>query len=800
MRENMRRLSIVITVAWAAVATCPAWAGPWGGLPEAVARLQTVPGDRSAQAVLAEAETSVLKAATSGRLAAVAVLMETYVSLVMQLKDGEGRVRRLETEIATALIAWGDGRAESEPVRAATAWTLAARYDATGPAVARLRRMLLPPADPEGGAAWRAALDGAELLFQPPQRVRIGCSENDRRCLDNEIFFRWIEIPGFWIEATEVTNDRYRLCVEAGRCTVPADDGGFNDRNRAQHPVVGVSWLQARDYARWTGRRLPSESEWERAARGREVRWRFPWGNGRDPGLANVWDETMVVGRGPLPVATFPATGWGLFDMSGNVWEWCQDRYQIGFKELPADGSALRHGAGRVVRGGSWRRSADVGRVSSRSWFEEDYRADDVGFRCAVDRSSEISDAQVLAAAEGAFPLRSTPGRELAGVELSTEDRRYLERRAVTWLMLEKRPEEAVELAATLLQRDPRDSVALDLLDWVEDEIVEEALAGHVDAVDRLRSRYLRALATSPRFDRRLGAAEERLVDALRGCGESMYREGNRAQAAACFEKGLEVSPQDPTIRRGLDALELTAGDTRIWPKDGRVMVWVPAGAFRFGASPEDRQADINELPSGTRSVRGFWIDRHEVTNADYRRCVEAGDCTPPSRTEFYDDPNRASYPVLWVTWFQAREYAVWAGKRLPSEVEWERAARAGSNDRFPWGERWEAGGGNAFDVDGPDRWVSEAPIGSFGANRWGIHDLVGNAAEWVQDVYHLSYAGGPKDGRPWEQETGPIAERRRVIRGGSYIDPPSRQRVSRRSERKPTEDHRTTGFRCAAD
>ena len=73
-------------------------------------------------------------------------------------------------------------------------------------------------------------------------------------------------------------------------------------------------------------------------------------------------------------------------------------------------------------------------------------------------------------------------------------------------------------------------------------------------------------------------------------------------------------------------------------------------------------------------------------------------------------------------------------------------------------------------------------------------------AAEWVQDVYHTSYNGGPLDGTPWEQETGPSSERRRVIRGGSYFDPPSRLRVSHRAARKPTEDHRTVGFRCAAD
>jgi formylglycine-generating enzyme required for sulfatase activity len=262
----------------------------------------------------------------------------------------------------------------------------------------------------------------------------------------------------------------------------------------------------------------------------------------------------------------------------------------------------------------------------------------------------------------------------------------------------------------------------------------------------------------------------------------------------------LEIDATDAALRRVRDALQPALGDTRIWPRDERVMVWVPGGVFRFGASPNDRQAAIDELPAGDRRVRGFWLDRNEVTNGDYRKCVEAGACTPPSRTDAFDDQNRADHPVLWVSWYQARDYAQWTGKRLPSEVEWERAARTGSTSRFPWGERWETGRGNAFDTSGPDRWVGEAPVSSFPPNAWGIHDLLGNAAEWVQDVYHTSYSGGPADGRPWEQETGPIAERRRVVRGGSYFDSASRQRVSKRTARNPTEDHRTTGFRCAAD
>jgi formylglycine-generating enzyme required for sulfatase activity len=295
-------------------------------------------------------------------------------------------------------------------------------------------------------------------------------------------------------------------------------------------------------------------------------------------------------------------------------------------------------------------------------------------------------------------------------------------------------------------------------------------------------------------------STDERLVKALQECGEAMTRRGKRREAKTCFDSGIAIDPDNPVLHQARAMIEAAAGATRVWPADGKEMVWVPSGTFRFGAHYDDRQLSVDELPAGPRTIRGFWLDRHEVTNAEYRRCVEAGACTLPGKTDSYDNPDHASYPVLWVTWFQARAYARWTGKRLPSEVEWERAARAGSETRYPWGDRWESGRANGLDTGTGDRSSTVEPVRSFPPTVWGHFDLIGNAAEWIQDVYHTSYNGGPLDGTPWEQETGPSSERRRVIRGGSYYDPPSRLRVSHRAARKPTEDHRTVGFRCAAD
>jgi len=796
----MRRLSWLLTVVSLVVATTPALAGPWGALPDAVARLQVNPGDRAAERVVGEAEASILAEARNGRLAPVVTLMEVYASLVMRLPNGEGRVRRVEERVAGFLTIYGQSRRTDDLAAAAAAWTMAANLDRSGAAVGLLRQVLLPPANPEEGGTWVSPLDGAELVYQPPSRVRVGCSEIDRRCRENEVYFRWVEVPGFWSEVHEVSNDRYRRCVEAGACSPPLDSFRFNESSRGAEPVVGISWRQARGYSKWAGRRLPSEAEWERAARGAEMRWRFPWGSSRRVDLANVWEETRPAGRGPVAVGSYPATGLGVFDVAGNVWEWCEDRYQLSLRETPADGSPLKSGVGRVVRGGSWRRDIDLARVSTRSWYDEGYRADDVGFRCVMDASAETSDGKVVTIASRAYPVKVQPGHELFGANLSTEDRRYLVRRAITWLVLEERPQEAVLQAETLLRRDPRDPVALDLLDWVEDELTEAARTGNVTTVAELHVSFQRAVSGDPRFERRLQAMEVRLLDALRACGESFSRSGNFHQATACVEEGLKIASSDPALRRALASLERTPGELRTWPADGKVMAWVPSGSFHFGASEGDRGAATDELPAADFIVTGFWIDKTEVTNAEYRRCVDAGACTPPSRGDAYGDPNRSSQPVIWVSWFQARDYAEWAGKRLPTEVEWERAARSGSDTRYPWGDKWNSSMANGMGTADRDYWANEAPVGSFPANAWGIHDLIGNVSEYVQDVYHMSYGGAPRDGRAWEQETGAASERRRVTRNGSYADPPNRLRVSRRGARKSTDPNRATGFRCAAD
>jgi formylglycine-generating enzyme required for sulfatase activity len=166
-------------------------------------------------------------------------------------------------------------------------------------------------------------------------------------------------------------------------------------------------------------------------------------------------------------------------------------------------------------------------------------------------------------------------------------------------------------------------------------------------------------------------------------------------------------------------------------------MLLVPAGEFIMGSSDSDPDAADDEKPQHTVYLDAFYIDETEVTNAQYRACVEAGACNAPADTTDYDHADYAQHPVVYVSWGDADAYCLWAGKRLPAEAEWEKAARGTDGRTYPWGEGIDCDHAQYSECGG-----RTVPVGSKakGASLYGALDMAGNVWEWVADWYDSGY------------------------------------------------------------
>ena len=259
------------------------------------------------------------------------------------------------------------------------------------------------------------------------------------------------------------------------------------------------------------------------------------------------------------------------------------------------------------------------------------------------------------------------------------------------------------------------------------------------------------------------------------------------------------------------------AGATRVAEIDQMVQVYVPAGEFIMGSDDVEAKVKLEggraypEIPLHTNYTDGYWIDKYEVTTSQYALCVDAGVCQHPYKTSsetrpsYYGDPEYADYPVIWVSWYMATQYCDWAGRRLPTEAEWEKASRGTDGRKYPWGNDPVSGErANFCDTNCPreianhnfdDGYADTSPVGNYpaGASPYGAMDMSGNVWEWTSSIIE-PYPYDPNDGRE-----DPDVYKERVWRGGPWSNGYWWLRSSVRYRSIPSYWYVNLGFRCAS-
>lgn len=228
---------------------------------------------------------------------------------------------------------------------------------------------------------------------------------------------------------------------------------------------------------------------------------------------------------------------------------------------------------------------------------------------------------------------------------------------------------------------------------------------------------------------------------------------------------------------------------------DGATMVLIPAGAFQMGSTI----GDSDEQPVHTAALDAFYMDVHEVTNARYQKFVESTGYPQPPLSH---NPrfNAADSPVVGVKWHDAAAYAAWANKRLPTEAEWEYAARGNLTGKlYPNGDIITGMDANLGGTGGADNWQWTAPVGSFPPNGYNLYDMAGNVWEWCFDEYNAEFYSQRSENNPsFGREIAPDNENFRILRGGGWGGSPEDLRVADRWYHLSSGS--TIGFRCVKD
>ncbi len=810
-----------------------------------------------------------------------------------------------------------------------------------------------------------------EMVLIPAGEFQMG--SNDHEAYSHEKPMHTVYVDAFYIDKYEVTNAQFKAFVDANpqwqkdkideQFAMPTDfhgylmhwDGNNYPRGKSNHPVRHVSWYAAIAYAQWAGKRLPTEAEWEKAARGGLVGKKYPWGNAIDISQANY---NKTVGN-TMPVGTYPPNGYGLYDMAGNVWEWCLDAYdsyarstrrnplagEMNLTEVMTNYKNVT--TSRVLRGGSWIFTAQDLRVAGRGGNTPASTDGHFGFRCARDVTQggqevqqdvqletqarpkpaaipdttemvlipagdfqmgsndsdagddekpahtvyvdafyidtyEVTNAQFKTfvdanpqwqknripqkyhsgnylqdwsgnsypSGKGNHPVRyvswyaAMAYAQWAGKRLPTEAE--WEKAARGGLVDKKYPwGNAIDTSQANYNKDVGNTtqvgtyapnryglydMAGNVWEWCLDAHEEgfyarsqpqNPLAGEMNMTE-LMTNYQNVNVTTSRVLR--GGSWGLTARDLRVANRNRFTPANLSvyigfRCARAVTQGGQEGQRDVQLEK--QAIPQQGAHTStILGKDGTEMVRIPAGDFQMGSNDSD--AEDNEKPVHTVYVDAFYIDKYEVTNAQFKAFVDANPPWQKNRIPkkyrsglYLQDWSGNSYPsgkgnhpVVYVSWYAAMAYAQWAGKRLPTEAEWEKAARGGLVDeKYPWGYSIDASKANyGKSIRSPTPLTT--PVGMYAPNGYGLYDMAGNVWEWCLDAYEADFYTRSPRRNPLASEM-TLTEvmtnyqnvtTSRVLRGGGWPNSAQNLRVAPRGRFSPTNANGLIGFRCARD
>ena len=501
--------------------------------------------------------------------------------------------------------------------------------------------------------------DGAAMVLVPAGEFIMG-SDDGR--LD-ERPARKVRLPSFYIDKFEITRKRFGEFLED--TNAPARGGQID--GDGELPASNVTYYDARAYARWAGKSLPTEAQWEKAARGAKG-LKYPWGR-KDPKPGIPLPGNFAGGDArsarPARVGSRDAEGspCGARDLAGNVWEWCRNWYGWDVRRAGIEPSFA---SARALRGGSWNNGLSDVACAARSSLAPYAKGGNIGFRCVLE-------------------VGRTPASRNAIAKL-------------------------IETARMAIEKGLR----------------EEA------------------------EDAALAVLEER---------------ADHIEARAIFERALAMQPCGYTVGEGAPVDEKSGLPLVIVSRiDGARLRLVREGAFTMGTA--DGYED--EGPAHEVYLNAFYIDETPLTNAQWRKFVDATGSSAPACWE--DERFRGEdRPVVGITYYEALSYARWSGRRLPTEAEWEKAARGTDGRAYPWGEIPSgADDVHRANLKGVgDGFATTSSVRAFpaGVSPAGCLDMSGNVWEWTADWYDRAYYATSPRNSPRGPDTGSY----RVLRGGAF-------------------------------